>query len=192
MAKKRPEGNAISEHSKEMNEKVAQLDMNKASREDVIKIFGQPQSYQGNGQTFAEENLPDKYVMTYADGFSVIMINGRIEELRFQKPGYLFRGGITVGSTLEDVLSALGPETRTIDSRHYRLIRGVLYNNEDEKIEPEDGVIYKDIGRRRGFCFYDATSTQGVRMLFMGNRVVALCITRNKAPGQNNKGTNHE
>jgi hypothetical protein len=112
------------------------------------------------------------------------MLEDRIMELRFQKPGYVFRDGITVGSTLEDVLSALGPETRAIDGRQYKLERGVLYNNEGERIEPEDGAIYKDIGRRKGFCFYDATSTQGVRMLFMGNRVVIICVTRNIAPGQ--------
>jgi serine protease AprX len=179
MRQKRSEGEVVSELSNQINEKVAQLDMSKATREDVIRIFGQPQSYQRNGQILAEENLPDTYIMIFADGFSVVMIKGRIEELRFQKPGYVFRDGITVGSPLEDVLTTLGPETRTIDARQYKLLRGVLYNNEGEKIKPEDGVIYKDIGRRKGFCFYDATSTQGMRMLFMGNRVVVMCITRN-------------
>jgi hypothetical protein len=192
MRQKRSEGEVVSELSKEINEKVAQLDMNKATREDVIRIFGQPQSYQVNGQTFTGEDLPDKYIITFADGFSISMRNGRVEELRFQKPNYVFRDCITVGSTLEDVLTTLGPETRTIDARQYKLLRGVLYNNEGEKIKPEDGVIYKDIGRRKGFCFYNATSTQGVRILFMGNRVVALCITRNIASGQENEGNNHE
>jgi len=172
-------GNVVSELSKEMNKKVALLDMNKATREDVIRIFGQPQSYQGDEQTFVEENLPDKYIMTYADGFSVLMHNGRVEELRFQKPGYVFRDGITVGSTLEETLKVLGPQTRTIDAGKLRIERGFLYTAQGERIEPEDGVVYKDIGRRKGFCFYDARSTQGVRMLFMGNRVIALFITRN-------------
>ncbi len=178
MRQKRSKDNVASELSREMNEKVAQLDINKGTREDVIRIFGLPQSYQGDGKTFVEENLPDKYVMTYADGFSVVVLKGRIMELRFQKPGYVFSDGITVGSTLEDVLSALGSETRIVDGRQYKLLRGVLYNNEGERIEPEDGVIYKDIGRRKGFCFYSATSTRGVRILFMGNRVVIICVTR--------------
>jgi hypothetical protein len=177
--KKRSKGNVVSELSKGMNRKVAQLDMNKATREDVIRVFGQPQSYQGDGQTFAEENLPNGYTMTYADGFSVSLYNDRIEELRFQKPGYVFRDCITVGSTLEEVLSVLGPETRTIDGGVYRIERGVLYTNEGETVEPEDGVLHKDIGHRKGFCYYDARATHGVRLLFMGNRVVALCITRN-------------
>ena len=71
----------------------------------------------------------------------------------------------------------------------YGITKWVLYLSaleEGERIEPEDGVIYKDIGRRKGFCFYDATSTQGVRMLLIGNRVVIICITRNVAPGQDN------
>lgn len=177
-------GNDVSQLSMEMNEKVAQLDMDKGTREDVIRIFGQPQSYQGGGKTFEEENLPDKYVMTYANGFSVVMLDSRIMELRFQKPGYVFHESITVGSTLEDVLSALGPETKTIDARQYKLNRGVLYNDEGETIKPKDGAIYKDLGRRKGFCFYDATSTQGVRMLLIGNRVVIICVTRSIAPSQ--------
>jgi serine protease AprX len=176
---KRSKGNVVSKLSKEMNKKVAQLDMNKATREDVIRIFGQPQSYQGDGQTFAEENLPDRYTMTYADGFSVSLHKGCVEELRFQKPGYVFRDCITVGSTLEETLKALGPQTRTIDAGKLRIERGFLYTAQGERIEPEDGVVYKDLGRRKGFCFYDARSTQGVRMLFMGNRVVALFITQN-------------
>jgi len=188
----RAKGNVVSELSKEMNEKVAQLDMDQGTREDVIRIFGQPQSYQGDGKGLAEENLPDKYVMTYTDGFSVLMLEDRIEELRFQEPGYVFREGIIVGSTLEDVLTALGPEIRAIDARLYKLQRGVLYNDEGETIKPEDGVIYKDIGRRKGFCFYDATSTQGVRMLLIGNRVVIICVTRHIASDQENKGKNHE
>jgi len=192
ISKKRSKGNVVSELSKGMNEKVAQLDMNKASREDVIRVFGQPLSYQGDEQTFIEENLPDKYNMTYADGFSVAVRSGRVEELRFQKLGYVFRGGITVDSKLEEVLSALGPETRTIDGGEYRIERGILYTNEGETIEPKDGVLYKDIGHRKGFCYYDARDTQGVRMLLMGNRVVFLCITQNIAPGQENKGNNHE
>ena len=54
----------------------------------------------------------------------------------------------------------------------------LMLSGTGDVIEPEDGVLYKDIGHRKGFCFYDARSSQGVRMLFMGNRVVALCITR--------------
>ena len=178
MAKKRSEGNVVTEASAPINEKVAQLDMSKATREDVIRIFGQPQSYQRDERTIKEENLPDKYVMAFADGFSVAIRDGRVEELRFLKPGYVFRDHINVGSTLEEVLSALGPGTRTIDGGLYRLERGILYNNEGEAVEPEDGVIYKDIGHRKGFCFYDARSTQGVLILFMGNRVVIICVTR--------------
>ena len=179
MRQKHSKANVVSELSKEMNKKVAQLDMSKATREDVIRVFGQPQSYQVKGQTLTEENLPDKYKMTYADGLFVFMHKGCIEELLFQKPGYVFRDRITVGSTLEEVLSVLGPETRTIDGGVYRIERGVLYTNEGETVEPEEGVLYKDIGHRKGFCYYDARSTQGVRMLFMGNRVVIICVTRN-------------
>ena len=171
-------GHILSELSREMNEKVAQLDMDNATREDVIRVFGQPQSYQGKGQTFEEENLPDRYVMVYADRFSVSMFNDRIEHVLFWKPGYVFRDRITVGSTLEEFLSVLGPQTKTIDGGAYKLERGVLSTHEGETVEPENGVLYKDIGNRKGFCYYDTRAFQRVRLLFMGNRVVAISITR--------------
>jgi subtilisin family serine protease len=161
-----------------INERVAQLDIKNATPEDVIRIFGKPSLYKRGGQTFKEDNLPDNYAMTYSEGFSVSMLDGHIEELRFQKPGYVFRDSITVGSTLDEVPKVLGPQTKIMEGKEFRLERGVLYTKEGDKIEPVDGVLYKDIGGRKGYRFYDARADQGVRMLFMNDKVVVLCVTR--------------
>jgi serine protease AprX len=176
------EGKVVSEFQKGINKKVAQLDINNATPEDVIRIFGKPLSYQRGGQTLKEDNLPESYAMVYPEGFGIIILDGHIEELRFQKPGYIFRDSITVGSTLEEVLKVLGSLTKTIESEKYRLVRGILYSADGDKIEPVDGVIYKDIGIK-GFCYY-ANASQGVRMLFINNRVVALCVTKREPPNK--------
>ena len=177
------EGKAVSEFQKGINKKVAQLDINNATPEDVIRIFGKPLSYQRGGQTFKEDNLPESYAMVYPEGFGIRILDGHIEELRFQKPGYVFRDSITVGSTLEEVLKVLGSLTKTIESEKYRLVRGIFYTTEGDKIEPMDGVLYKDIEGRKGYCYY-ANASQGVRMLFMNNRVVIFCVTKREPPNK--------
>jgi len=177
------EGKDVSEFQKSINKKVAQLDINNATPEDVIRIFGKPLSYQRGRQTFKEDNLPESYTMVYPEGFGIRILDGHIEELRFQKPGYVFRDSITVGSTLKEVLKVLGSLTKTIESEKYRLERGILYTAQGDKIEPMDGVIYKDIEGRKGYCYY-ANAGQGVRMLFMNNRVVIFCVTKREPPNK--------
>jgi hypothetical protein len=162
-----------------INERVAQLDINNATPEDVIRIFGKPLSYRRGSQTLEEDNLPDDYSMVYPEGFGVIILDGHIEELRFQKPGYVFGDSITVGSTLQEVLKVLGSLAKTMEAEKFRLEKGFFYTTEGDKIEPADGVLYKDIGGRKGFCYY-ADAAQGVRLLFMNNRVVLLCVTRTR------------
>ena len=177
------EGKDVSEFQKSINKKVAQLDINNATPEDVIRIFGKPLSYRREGQTFKEDNLPDSYTMVYPEGFGIRILDGHIEELQFQKPGYVFRDSITVGSTLEEVLKVLGSLTKTIESEKYRLVRGILYTAQGDKIEPVDGVIYKDIEGRKGYCYY-ANASQGFRMLFINNRVVIFCVTKREPPNK--------
>jgi hypothetical protein len=48
-----------------------------------------------------------------------------------------------------------------------------------QTIQPEDGVLYEDIGHRKGLCLYDARDTRRVHLAVMGDRVAGFCITRN-------------
>ena len=177
------EDKAVSEFQKGINKKVAQLDVNNATPEDVIRIFGKPLSYQRGRQTLKEDNLPESYAMVYPEGFGIIILDGHIEELRFQKPGYVFRDSITVGSTLEEALKVLGSLTKTIESEKYRLVRGIFYTAEGDKIEPMDGVLYKDIEGRKGYCYY-ANASQGIHMLFINNRVVIIGVIKREPPNK--------
>lgn len=70
------------------------------------------------------------------------MSHGRIAELRFQRPGYLFDGKLQVGSSMEDALSTFGPfgpatETVTGGKRQF-----------------EDRVLYTDMDGRAGYRYY--------------------------------------
>ncbi len=46
------------ELSSDINAKVAQLDIDKATHDDVIRIFGEPEKYSRGEQTFKKNSLP--------------------------------------------------------------------------------------------------------------------------------------
>jgi hypothetical protein len=148
---------------KNLAARVAQLDIDTASKDDVVRILGEPTSYVWGKQTFEKESLPEIYLMQYHGDFSVVITKDRVEELRFEMPGpYRFKDTLKVGSTLAEVLQVLGPPIKTI---------------EGQEIGWEDGVLYKDISGRKGHCYYQRQA-QGVRMFFGNYRVAAIYLRR--------------
>jgi hypothetical protein len=147
----------------DINAKIAQLDINKATLDDVIRIFGKPEKYAWNNQTFTTDNLPSTYIVAYPNRFQIVIGRGRVIELRFegQDAGYVFRDRIRIGSSLDEILDVLGQPKQTI---------------EGQANEWKDGVLYKDIDGRKGFCYY-ARSDQGVRFFFDDYKVAALYLT---------------
>jgi hypothetical protein len=78
----------------DINEQVARLDLEKATLDDAIRVFGEPRAYAWNGKTFTKDRLPSVYVLEYTNSFGVLINGGRVEELRFEGPeaGYVYRG----------------------------------------------------------------------------------------------------
>jgi len=147
----------------DINAKIAQLDINTATRNDVIKIFGRPEKYLWSGKTFTEDNLPSTYIAAYPNGFRVVMSRGKISELRFERPGagYVYQGKLRVGSSLDEVLKVVGQPTEIVEGQPSRLA---------------DGILYKDIDGRKGHCYY-ARSDRGIRMFFSDYKIAALYVT---------------
>jgi hypothetical protein len=117
------------EFRKDFNAKVAQLDIDNGKVDDVIRIFGEPQSYLWGKKTFTKNNLPDRYLMRYPNGLSIFVVRDRIEELRHHGPGtgYLWRGKLRVGSSLEEAIDVLGPPKETAEGGKKQFRDGVLY-----------------------------------------------------------------
>ena len=136
-------GSAASKTGSDINAKVAQLDIDTATLDDVIQIFGEPMKYSRGNKTFTKDNLPSTYIVDYPNGFRVVMSRGKISELRFEEPGaeYVFEGELRVGSLLDEVLEVIGQPTETVDGKALPNIA-------------RDGVLYKDINGRRGYCYY--------------------------------------
>ncbi len=146
----------------DINDQVAQLDIDTATLDDVIDIFGEPIAYIWGNQTYTRDNLPNVYIARYPNDFDVVMKNGYISELRFRSADYLFQGQIHVGSSLDDVLDVVGQPTETVVG---------------QPCEFQDGVLYKDINGTVGYCYYKR-SDQNVRFFFRDYNVSALYVMR--------------
>ncbi len=144
--------------------KMEQLDVNNATHEDVVTLFGPPRSYAWGSETYGPNDLPGRYIMSYSDAFSVFIMRDRVVEVRFDSVdvGYAFRNAIRIGSTLDDVLKVLGPPTETVTG---------------QKIGWQDGILYRDFDGVKGQGYY-ARADQGVRVFLMNDRVMSLYIAR--------------
>ncbi|MBA7480954.1 hypothetical protein ES707_16422 [subsurface metagenome] len=163
VARKESEKPALSPKSvPDINAKVAKLDISTATLDDVVRIFGEPEKYLWGGKTFTKDNLPSTYILNYPNGFSVVMSRGQVSELRHTQSGYVFLGKLGVGSSLEKVLEVVGQPTETVVGQLCKYA---------------DGVLYKDIDGRKGYCYYGRRD-QGARFFFYDYKVTALYVTR--------------
>lgn len=156
------------ELSSDIHAKVAQLDIDKATLDDVIRIFGEPAKYSWGEQTFKKNSLPSTYILDYPPGFSVLISDGKISELRFQDQdvGYRFKDRLKLGSSLDEVLDILGPPAETVQAQPNAWA---------------DRVLYKDIDGKAGNCYYKRAD-HNVRFFFWDYKVVALYVTRSDYP----------
>jgi len=144
-----------------INTMVAQIDINKATVDEIIEVFGEPLAYQFGRQLFERDKLPDQYIINYPTGFSIFMVDGHVEELRFNRPGYKFQNKLQVGATVEETFDILGPPLETVQGR-------------PEKFK--EGVLYKDIDGRKGYCYYQ-NAGQNIRLFFGEYKIIAMYIT---------------
>lgn len=153
----------------DINARVAQLDLDKATLRDVIRIFGEPQSYTWEGKTLTRSSLPQTYMVVYPDDFCVLMNAGRVAELRFTGPeaGYAYRGKLRVGSSLEEALTALGPPDNTVKGG---------------RMGWQDRVLYKDVDGKEGDCAY-GRKDQRIRVFFSDYRVTTICVMGRQVQG---------
>lgn len=149
----------------DINAKVAQLNIETATLDDIIRIFGEPMEYLWGERTFTKANLPSTYIAAYPDDFRVVISGGKVGELRFESPaaGYLYRDKLKVGSTLDAVLKVVGQPTETSEGQ---ALPGMA----------KDSVLYKDVNGKKGFCYYGRRD-QGVRFFFLNYKVSSLYLT---------------
>lgn len=145
------------------NSKIEQLDIDKANRSAVIKVFGEPIKYIWGQQVFDKKALPDRYIMVYPGDFHICILNDHIVELRFEGPSdYVFRDSLVVGSSVDKALSVLGQPTETVVGKAN---------------EFKDNVLYRDIEGKKGWGYY-ARPDKNIRIWILDDKVKAIYLTR--------------
>lgn len=147
----------------DINVKVAKLNIDTATLNDVIKVFGKPEKYLWGQETFAKNNLPSMYLAAYySNRVQFFIRHGKVSEIRFEGPGtgYAYRGKLKIGSSLDEVFEVVGRPRKTITGQANRW---------------EDGVLYKDIDGRKGFCYYKRAD-QNVRFFFGDYKVANIYL----------------
>jgi len=188
---------------KNINAKLATLDINKSTVSDVISVLGEPWFYRFHGKFFKKDNLPETYTMSYPGGFMVSIYKNQVMQWGCRQisgdeiSGYIFQDSIQIGTTLDDVFKKLGSPAKIIegfggkgkimyeDNTGYANMninerKGFCFsrydnNGEEIKVYFDDNVLYKDIGKIKGICFYGTVSKgKRIRFSFMDNMVVAI------------------
>jgi RNA polymerase sigma-70 factor (ECF subfamily) len=160
-------------------EKIKGIIPAKATREQVIEVFGKPERYIWGRETLSEKDLPDrvarglKYIMDYDNDLGVhVGMGDTVWEVRIESnKDYSYEGRIHLGSSLEDVISFFGEPSETIAGEPICW----WYTNR---------VLYRDIEGKVGRC-YIHYKDMGVRMFFLDYRVRAIYLCKPKMTDPN-------
>ena len=151
------------EFTRRLPARIRQLDIDTADLERVKEIFGKSLKYVWGEKTLTEDNLPRQYILVYPSNFHIYMRENKIVELRHEHDfSYVFRNKLRCGSTLDEVFEVIGhPE---------KVVQG-----EENKFK--NGVLYKDIEGRKGYCYY-ARYDHDVRLWFIDYKIGSIYMTR--------------
>jgi len=151
------------EFTRRLPARIRQLDIDTADLDRVKEIFGKPVKYIWGKETFTEDNLPRRYILVYPSKFHIYMRENQIVELRHRSDSnYVFRDKLRSGSTLDEVFEVIGHPKKIV---------------EGEENKFENGVLYKDIDGRKGYCYY-ARYDHDVRLWFIDYKIGAIYMTR--------------
>jgi hypothetical protein len=171
---------------KNINSKLASLDINKSTADDVIAVLGEPWGYRFHDEDLEKDNLPDAYTMDYPGNFIVsiyknqVMLWGCEQIPGHEIPGYIFSDSIQIGTTLDDVFKKLGSPAKVVEG---------FDDGSNKKVMYEDNVIYEnmDSNQRKGFCFYWYKNNGGKVRIYFDDDV--LYKNMNKTDGFSFYGT---
>ena len=98
--------------------------------DDVIQLFGNPVRYIWGEKIIALKDLSKRhaYVIDYGGGFHILMVLGRVMELRFeQNSQYVYQGKLRLGDSIDDALKLMGAPKETVVGQKLTFEDGVLF-----------------------------------------------------------------
>ncbi len=153
----------------EMRDLIGQVNVYSTTAKEVIELLGEPLEYVWGGRTFTKDNLPGVYIMTYPEKIHIVIVRGKVNEVRFQRESewYVFGENIRIGSSLEDVFEELGAPKAIVENEPYG---------------QRDRTLYRNIAGREGECYYRCAD-RDVRFFFKENRVIAIYLWQGRKVG---------
>ena len=143
--------------------KVNSVDIDNATPDDLINIFGEPKQFLWQNKKFKKDNLPARYVMKFANNLYAFITNDYIVELRLEGPSeYVYGNGLKIGSKLDKVIEILGEPKDTLVGKPNKF---------------QNNTLYKDIDGDIGYCYY-AREDKNIRVWIDNNKVCAIYLTR--------------
>ena len=150
----------------DLDANIAKLNHPGATVKEVVQVLGRPQKYMWNNKTIDPDNpLNTTYIMVYPQSVMVEVSHSLVVELRSEGNGrgFIWQGGLRLGSSLDEALQVLGPPSSSVVGK---------------PLDFADGVLYKDIEGQRGYGYY-ARAGQKIRLFFSDDKVVALYVVVN-------------
>ena len=150
----------------DLDANIAKLNHPGATVKEVVQVLGRPQKYMWNNKTINPDNpLNTTYIMVYPQSVMVEVSHSLVVELRSEGNGrgFIWQGGLHLGSSLDEALQVLGPPSSSVAGK---------------PLDFTDGVLYKDIEGQRGYGYY-ARADQKIRLFFSDDKVVALYVVVN-------------
>jgi hypothetical protein len=164
-----------------INAKLASLDINKSTVDNVIAVLGKPWAYRCEGKDLEKDKLPEAYTMDYPGNFIVSIYKNQVILWGSQQipgheiPGYIFSDSIQIGATLDDVFKKLGSPAKVVegfdDGRHG-----------SKQVMFEDNTIYANMksNERKGFCFYRYDSNGEKIKVYFDDNVLYQNLNKTK------------
>jgi len=145
----------------DISKKLRKLDIETATIQDLVRLFGEPAGYLWGRETFQKDNLPARYIARFDPDIHAVVVNGQVVELRFHTPGIKLLDAIEVGSSLDEMFAALGRPKAVVEGE-----LGFI-----------SGVLYWDFQGMKGIAYYSSRE-KGVRLFLHEGRVSELMLAR--------------
>ena len=151
----------VSELERKVVDQVGSIQPDVTSRQQVLDLFGPPPeiSIRIDVSTQSMEHL------TYCYGSAELYFGPEkkvVHEVRFEKPGpYLFKGKVCVGSTMGELLAAVGAPAETIMGQSIDF--------------EKDRALFRDVDGERGRG-YMACNSEGARFFLRDDKVRAIYL----------------
>jgi hypothetical protein len=145
----------------DISQKLRKLDIETATIQDLVRLFGEPAGYLWGRETFRKENLPARYIARFDPDIHAVVVNGQVVELRLHTAGIKLLDAIEFGSSLDEVFAALGRPKAVVEG----------------ELGAIPGVLYRDFQGMKGIAYYSSRE-KGVRLFLHEGRVSELMLVR--------------